>query len=921
MKQIKLLGVLAIALCLGLSSCGKGGDDVGGGDVSTSEQGSEEHVHTFETEWTSNGSKHWHKATCGHNVKGDEADHVFGDAYDIVAATCTEDGSQKRKCSVCEYVKTEKLTKLGHDEQPAADSDAWTIVTPATCTEDGLKTYHCNKCNTDVEVVIPQLGHQYVKDAEGNDLIEWTTAPTCTDAGVGGHRTCERCHEEIPVSSQEAAALGHDFKKDAEGNIEFTWTVEPTCEQPGRGTKHCNRCNQDIAATDEERAALGHDITAIGGETTPTDGTAAVRLYSCSRCHDVFMGFAANEVTNASKEHVRFEPQTVTEGQEQGARFLGRPIGNALALDSDGSSVNKTNEECVYCSTETGDFIEYHFNLNAEQAATLATCRCYIDAKPADYLNGKDFFACGSGDEYTRGFYIDGGDERFEKNEDGTFVMVQDHEKAAFDSTAGAAKVDADGNPVMVKQGKPIEDFRYVLYVDDKVVDFDDTPNPTHGNNTNMTREEFVMPYTFHLKEGLNKIKLVMAGGYRSLLYRFVFRPYVEPTPVVVSPTTIEVREGETAQITSEMTELSYKSGSTSIATVDATGKVTGISRGTTTITVSKDGNYKDAKVTVKVLPPVGIIAPELTDGVIAPANGVEKYNSSSSGTWFRNFKKDATVTYKFQCEQAGKYDVKLGLRGSSIVVSEAIAIKINNVDVAVPADNLDTGYNSTVVKAGPVDLEVGECTMVITALADSSLYMKSLELSLAPAVPEHVHAWVAGDPVAAGEGTVGYSVFNCSADSAKKLVIKSLDGTFATGSANKDGTPAGYLKLSGNGQSISYKFNYSGEQVTAKIYQRGVMDNWSSNQSKKYSSSGTGSNGCNFVVTFNEAEVDMTATKNTAYSDLLAGGEASGLDGYSPVADCLLGEITLKNGLNEFSYKRTASYNLAVSDFVIVIE
>ena len=753
MKQIKLLGVLAIALALGLSSCGKGAEESSGGDnTNTSEQqgsSSEEHVHTFEDAWTSNSSKHWHKATCGHNVKGDEAEHTFGDPYDIEPATCTENGSQKRKCSVCDYVKNETLPKLNHDEQPAEGSDAWTIVRNATCTVDGLKTYHCSKCDTDVEVTIPSPGHQFKKNAEGEDLIEWTTEPTCTDAGTGGHRTCDVCGEEVAVSSTEAAALGHDFKKDAEGNIEFTWTVEPTCEQPGRGTKHCNRCNQNIAATDEERAALGHDITAIGGETTPTDGTAAVRLYSCSRCHDVFMGFAANEVTNESKTHVRFEPATVTEGQEQGARFLGRPIGNALALNSDGDSVNKQNEECVYCSTETGDFIEYHFRLNAQQAATLATCRCYIDAKPANYLNGKDFFACGSGDEYTRGFYIDGGAERFETNEDGTPKMVQDHEKAAFDETPGAAKVDGEGNPVMVQQGKPIEDFRYVLYVDDQVVDFDDTENPTHGNNTNMTREEFVMPYTFHLKEGLNKIKLVMAGGYRSLLYRFVFRPYVEPTPVTVSPTTIEVREGETAQITSEMTELSYKSGNTSIATVDATGKVTGVKRGSTTITVSKDGNYKDAKVTVKVLPPVGIIAPELTDGVIAPADGVAVYNSSSSGTWYRNPKKDATITYRFQCEEAGKYDIKLGLRDNSdpyTVLAENMSIKVNGVDVAIGDITVQTSYNAVEFTVGQVDLELGECTMVITFLADSDLYLKTLELSLAPEVPEHVHAWNVGE-------------------------------------------------------------------------------------------------------------------------------------------------------------------------------
>lgn len=49
-----------------------------------------EHVHTFATEWESNATEHWHKATCEHTDEvSDKAAHIFeGD-----------------KCTVCEYVK------------------------------------------------------------------------------------------------------------------------------------------------------------------------------------------------------------------------------------------------------------------------------------------------------------------------------------------------------------------------------------------------------------------------------------------------------------------------------------------------------------------------------------------------------------------------------------------------------------------------------------------------------------------------------------------------------------------------------------------------------------------------------------------------------------------------------------------------
>ena len=83
-----------------------------------------------------------------------------------------------------------------------------------------------------------------------------------------------------------------------------------------------------------------------------------------------------------------------------------------------------------------------------------------------------------------------------------------------------------------VPMGKRISNYRYILYVDDEVKAFDPSMTaPTHGNNSNMQREEFVMPYVFHLKEGVNTISLRMAGGYRSLFYNFYFRQYVAPTP------------------------------------------------------------------------------------------------------------------------------------------------------------------------------------------------------------------------------------------------------------------------------------------------------------------------------------------------------------------------------------------------------
>ena len=832
MKQMKVLGVIAVALTLGLTACG--------------------------------GTKECKT-------------HKWGEWEVVTAETCTTDGLQKRTCTVCKKVEEKKINK-GHKW------NAWETVTASTCTVAGSQKRTCQRCDAEETQPLDLAPHTFVKDAEGNEVITWTTAPDCTNAGVGGHRTCEVCGTEVAVSSSEAAALGHNFHKDAEGNIEFTWTTAPSCELPGVGTKHCDRCGLDIAATDEERAKLGHDVEAIGGEVAPTDGTAAVRLYHCKRCDQTFMGFLANEVTNDSKAHVAFEPETVTEGQEQGARFLGRPIGNALALDSTGTSVNKQNGECVYCSTETGDFIEYAFNLNATQAATLATCRMYCDAKPADYLNGTDFWAYGrSNDEWTTGFYIDGGDERFEKDaETDEFVMVQDHEKAAFDSQPGAAKTNDAGEPVMVKQGKRIEDYRYVLYVDGNVVDFDPTTeNPTHGSNANMQREEFELPYTFHLHEGLNKIKFVMAGGYRSLFYKCIFRPYVAPTQITVENAELEVREGKTVEIKSSMTDLQYASSNASIATVDDKGVVTGVKAGEATITVSKDGNYKPAKVKVTVLEKEGIVNLDIQSAVINPAEGgIDPYTSGSSGFWYRNPKANTTLTYTFQSELAGRFDLVFGLRGSNIGIAENMSVTVNDKDVAV-SGTVNTSYSAVEYVVGQADLNKGENTMVITFLADSSLYIKSLKL--VPHVYVAFQTWTVEELYETKTGTGWGEIKDFKGEKAFKFnKVGGVTGSYtaeAAGKAmlqlkigvkfsNKDKT--GFWAQAGEAE-VKTRITVNGKAVTpgaepdfSKVVDSGVSD------------SGT----ISIPEWFNIIEIDLVEGANTITVEYVAGGYSYYLGG-----------------------------------------
>ena len=469
-KQIKFLGVLAIALTLGLAACnGGGGDDKsqsGGGKDSTSK-----HVHeaAADAPWQSDDSKHWKDCSANDGGKVDNKSHTFGDPYDIVPATCEAAGSQKVKCSVCQKEVTQAINALGHDWV-----DDETGGTPATCTTDGSKNQTCSRCDaTQAGVVIPALGHDWSAwaDVEGK-------APTCTAKGEQ-KRTCSRCNE---VETQEVSALGHNMQL-------------------------------------------------IGEDTEPATGKAKVRVYTCANgCGQTYLGFKASEASEEAQKHLSFT-QPNAQG-EVGASFWGRPIGNALALKADGSSQNEQVDEVVYCSTETGDFFEYIFDLTQDQIdeSGLDNCRLYLDAKPADYMNGGDFFAYGGGntDDWTPGFYIDGAADHIEKDGEGNPVMVKDHAKSVRDPETGAEAAGVELE-TEVPMGKRITDYRYILYVDDQVKAFEpNVSNPTHGNNTNMTREEFVLPFVFNLHAGENKIRLGMAGGYRSTFYNFTFRPVEE---------------------------------------------------------------------------------------------------------------------------------------------------------------------------------------------------------------------------------------------------------------------------------------------------------------------------------------------------------------------------------------------------------
>ena len=239
------------------------------------------------------------------------------------------------------------------------------------------------------------------------------------------------------------------------------------------------------------------------------------------------------------------------------------------------------------------------------------------------------------------------------------------------------------------------------------------------------------------------------------------------------------------------------------------------------------------------------------------------------------------------------------------------------DTDMASPSDHLSyDGY----APFAPVVLNEGVNEIKYTRVQTQNMLIKDFVF-----VVEEYSDWTAAEPVAAkGEGYVGYTKRTSRIDGAVKLEINALDGSFAEGSSNKDGTEAGYLKLNSNGNKISWKFDFE-KAGFAQIYQVGLMDSFSSNTAKTYAhtsstdASKTTEEG-NLRVKFNEAVVDKGPYMHISFADLTADGEKLFEDekNYSPVALLPLGQATMAAGDNTLEFERLGSYNFVISKLVI---
>ena len=206
-----------------------------------------------------------HCSVCGAVIKAQEiikaTGHKFGNWTTIKPATCTESGTQIRKCETCGATESKSLSAKGHTE--VVDK-----AIPATCTTDGkTEGSHCSVCGAVIKA-------QDTINATGHKFGNWTTIKpaTCTESGTQ-IRKCETCGA---TESKSLSAKGHTEVVDK--------AIPATCTTDGKTEgSHCSVCGAVIKAQ-EIIKATGHKFgnwTTIKPATCTESGT---QIRKCETC-------------------------------------------------------------------------------------------------------------------------------------------------------------------------------------------------------------------------------------------------------------------------------------------------------------------------------------------------------------------------------------------------------------------------------------------------------------------------------------------------------------------------------------------------------------------------------------------------------------------------------------------------------------
>ncbi len=204
-----------------------------------------------------------HCYICGEVLKKQDIIPAFGHTVidlEEVEPTCTQPGlSSGKKCSVCNRVLElqEKLPVRGHEYL-----DEWTIDKVASCTENGSKSKHCTICGENSEVTEIKGGHQYSN--------EWTIdrVANCTENGSKS-KHCTVCGDKSDVT---------EIPKSHEYSFE-TFNADGVAQ--AKSVYRCNSCSDTYDIVWENDIIANAAFYKIGtGMYAGTNGVGIYSIYT-----------------------------------------------------------------------------------------------------------------------------------------------------------------------------------------------------------------------------------------------------------------------------------------------------------------------------------------------------------------------------------------------------------------------------------------------------------------------------------------------------------------------------------------------------------------------------------------------------------------------------------------------------------------
>ena len=227
------------------------------------------------------------------------------------------------------------------------------------------------------------------------------------------------------------------------------------------------------------------------------------------------------------------------------------------------------------------------------------------------------------------------------------------------------------------------------------------------------------------------------------------------PSITITAPEDKSMLVGGNIQLSSNVQGVTWASSAEAVATVDQTGKVTGVSYGKATISATKD-DYNAASVEVSVVRPAPTAVLHMEDAEHYAADGewsssndpteAPTYNKSnaSDGTTCAHFGAGDIETIRFTSSKAVKAEICLtiGYYYSLDDVSQILSVKFNGVAVTYPEQSYEaedtSNYTYKPISFGELDLIADTNVLEITVLENSNNrfpYMDDLQIYAAEAV------------------------------------------------------------------------------------------------------------------------------------------------------------------------------------------